>query len=252
MVDSSAGDGRKGFAREADHATGRVRDDDRDRGSRDVRRDHGRDAGETRKCQVGRPEIGEIRVPSARREVARPGWARFGRPLHADPAQRRAGHPHRPGGLPRGKALVFAKINPLGGGEWQYKGPYGPWGAAIEREGTAASADLYVEPTQEETGRAFHVELKFADGQQVEFFVDGGRADPNLRMPGAALAAQWIGQPERGSRGARAGGRPGRIVRPQDRAPGLSKSVAIDSVTVTGPGHAMGDGHNPTGTTRPK
>ena len=48
------------------------------------------------------------------------------------------------------------------------------------------SADLYIEPYQRETGRQFEVHLKLDDGQRVvALFVHGGKADPNLRAPGA-------------------------------------------------------------------
>src|SRR5262249_14438657 len=38
--------------------------------------------------------------------------------------------------------------------------------------------------------------LQFDDGSTADFWVRGGRADPNLRMPSARLAITWRGQDE--------------------------------------------------------
>ena len=37
-------------------------------------------------------------------------------------------------------------------------------------------------------GREFSAKLTFNDGSVVEVYFPGGRADPNLRMPNAAVA----------------------------------------------------------------
>src|SRR5262249_43746578 len=55
-------------------------------------------------------------------------------------------------------------------------------------------ADLYVEPARVETGRAFTIKLRYDDGTSPEFYVQGRTADPDLRMPGAALRGTWVGQ----------------------------------------------------------
>src|SRR6516162_6725832 len=60
-------------------------------------------------------------------------------------------------GLPPAKEIVFISVRPLGGGEWLYKGPHGPWGAALVRQPGSMTADLYVEPSQVERGRRIEI-----------------------------------------------------------------------------------------------
>lgn len=98
------------------------------------------------------------------------------------------------GGLPAGSTVVSGIVTALGGDEWRINGPFGPWRAELVREPGATTADLFLEPSRVETGRPFHVRLSFEDGATIELDLDGGRADPNLRMPGAALSVRWIGQ----------------------------------------------------------
>ena len=43
-------------------------------------------------------------------------------------------------GLPVGKAITFADVQGLGGGDWQYDGGWGPWSAALK--GTPGVLDI--------------------------------------------------------------------------------------------------------------
>jgi hypothetical protein len=97
-------------------------------------------------------------------------------------------------GLPPERSIVEATVVAQGGGEWQYRGRYGPWAAVIERAPRSSRAELYLEPAGVETGRAFTISLRYDDGTTAEIVVKGGRASPDLRMPGAAAAVTWIGQ----------------------------------------------------------
>ncbi|HEV3163653.1 MAG TPA: hypothetical protein VGZ22_06405 [Isosphaeraceae bacterium] len=97
-------------------------------------------------------------------------------------------------GLPPRKKIVFAVVKGLGGDEWHYNGPPQSWLAAIVREPGSSTADLFIDPCRNETGRGFHVDLRFDDDQTAEFWVQGGKADPNLRMRSAALKVRWLGQ----------------------------------------------------------
>lgn len=97
-------------------------------------------------------------------------------------------------GLPADRTIVSAALNGLGGGQWLYNGPYGPWKAALKRAPGASTADLFVEPDRAETGRAFNLVLNFDDGTTADLWFDGGKADPTLRMPSASVKVQWIGQ----------------------------------------------------------
>src|SRR5262249_54766318 len=51
-----------------------------------------------------------------------------------------------------------------------------------------------IEPYQVESGRSFSVQLIFSDQSTTSVLFQGGTADPNLRMPGQALVANWLGQ----------------------------------------------------------
>jgi hypothetical protein len=138
-------------------------------------------------------------------------------------------------GLPANRTVVFADVQGLGGGDWEYNGPFGPWAAALVRTAGSTSADLYLEPYQVETGRPFSVQFRYDDGTTDGFWVTGGTADPNLRMPDAALQVQWIGQDGHDLAG------PGPAVGPdgiQDvhlALAHLSAGVGVSSVDVIGP-----------------
>src|SRR4051812_6668388 len=97
-------------------------------------------------------------------------------------------------GLSPARTIVHAIITGHGADEWQYRAPWGPWAAVLERAPRSRRADLYVEPARVETGRPFTIKLRYDDGTTSEFYVKGRRADPNLRMPGAALKVTWVGQ----------------------------------------------------------
>jgi hypothetical protein len=97
-------------------------------------------------------------------------------------------------GLPAARTIVQATITAEGGGEWQYRGKGGAWAALIERGPRSSRADLYLEPAQVETGRAFTIRLRYDDGTMVPIVVRGRRAAPDLRMPAAALGVTWMGQ----------------------------------------------------------
>ncbi len=99
-------------------------------------------------------------------------------------------------GLPADNAVTSVNVRGLGGGEWTMNPPPGPapWAAALTRAPKSTSADLFIEPYQVENHRTFSVELDYADGTKDYLWVKGGTADPNLRMPHAALTAGWIGQ----------------------------------------------------------
>jgi len=97
-------------------------------------------------------------------------------------------------GLPANKTITRATMKGYGGSQWDYNGPYGSWKAVLERKEGSTTADFYGEPDRVETGRPFTMTLLFDDGSTLELPFPGGKADPNLRMPGKSLQAQWKGQ----------------------------------------------------------
>jgi len=151
-------------------------------------------------------------------------------------------------GLPPRREVVHAKLAGLGGDEWQYKGPPSSWLVEVERKPGSAAADLYFEPCRKETGRPFELNLKFDDGSTAGCWIDGGKADPDLRTPATALKVSWVGQ----DRNDRLG--PGPAVGPdgfQDIhlvIERLATKVEARTLAVAGPGGAKWQaGVNPEG-----
>ncbi|MDR3632246.1 MAG: hypothetical protein P4L84_00340 [Isosphaeraceae bacterium] len=96
--------------------------------------------------------------------------------------------------LPAAETITGAQVYGYGGGEWDYDGNAGHWAAALVRTPGATTADLYVEPSQVETGRSFQIVLDYGDGTSYSLYFEGGTANPSLRMPADAVQATWIGQ----------------------------------------------------------
>jgi hypothetical protein len=135
-------------------------------------------------------------------------------------------------GLPP-KRIVFASVVGEGGGEADYGGSGGHWRAKLVRASDRAeTADLYFEPYQPETGRSFSVTLRFEDGGSVAIAVKGGAADPNLRMPGAKLRAEWKGQGGRDFTGPTSAVGPDGFQDVRIALSGLSKKREIESATL--------------------
>ena len=151
-------------------------------------------------------------------------------------------------GLPARREVVHALLRGHGSGEWEFNGRYTPWTATLRRPPGSTSADLFIEPTSVETGRSFTLLLRYDDGTTAELHFQGGTADPNLRMPAAALQVRWVGQDRQDWTG------PGIAVGPdglQDvrlDLTNLSPKVEVRSITLDGPaGAAWQFGTNPEG-----
>lgn len=97
-------------------------------------------------------------------------------------------------GLPARLALTKLVVKGHGGDEWQWNGPNGPWRAHLARAEGSSTAHVYLEPSRVEKGRSFQLIFTFDDGRTTELYIDGGKADPTLRMPTARLSARWLGQ----------------------------------------------------------
>lgn len=151
-------------------------------------------------------------------------------------------------GLPPKRAIAKATVRGLGGAEWQYNGPFGPWRAHILRDPGSPNADVFIEPTQTETGRPFTIQLTFEDGGTIQFDVKGGRADSNRRMPSASLAATWVKQSKDDRVGPETAVGPDGVVDALIELNKLSPQVEITSVTIRAAGGDVWDsGVNPRG-----
>lgn len=152
------------------------------------------------------------------------------------------------GGLPPDREVVKGWVRGYGSGEWQIRGATNNYGALLVRQPRATTADVYFEPDRVETGRSFDVRLEFDDGSAGVVSIQGGKADPNLRMPGAGMAVRWVGQERADHTGT------GPAVGPdglQDARLNLSKLAGHDpvrSVLVEAPnGPRWESGSNPRG-----
>jgi hypothetical protein len=151
-------------------------------------------------------------------------------------------------GLRPGRKVVHVRVAGLGDDVWEYQGKWGPWAAALEQAPGSTRADLYFEPARLETGRPFQLKLTYDDGTVAEIALRGRRANPNLRMPGVALGATWIGQAPNDCVGAGPAVGPDGFQDARLALRGLSSVVEIKSIVVASAAGARWQfGTNPQG-----
>ncbi len=97
-------------------------------------------------------------------------------------------------GLSAKLSVESLEVRGFGGGLWSYQSLNNAWAAAFVQEPGTTEAALFIEPYQIEVGREFSVRVWYSDGSTTQVFLDGGTADPDLRMPEATAVASWIGQ----------------------------------------------------------
>lgn len=138
-------------------------------------------------------------------------------------------------GLPPDRAIAEVLVRGHGGGEWNSVAK-NQFTVLVVRPPRSASADLYIEPYQRETGREFEIKLKLDDGREATVFVPGGKADPNLRARGAGVEVRWAGQNGHDRTGAGPGVGPDGLEDVHLTVGKLSGKAEVKSVTVAGPG----------------
>jgi hypothetical protein len=98
-------------------------------------------------------------------------------------------------GLDPEREIVFVDVTTgQGGDQWQYNAQSFAWKAEVKRAKGSRSADLFLEPGHVEAPRAFHVLIRYDNGETHEQDVRGRKVSRSLRVPGAALQAKWLGQ----------------------------------------------------------
>ena len=138
-------------------------------------------------------------------------------------------------GLPANRGLAEVVIHGHGSGEWKTSNK-DRFTVLVVRAPRSTSADLYFEPYQREVGREFEIKLKLDDGQETQIIVIGGKADPDLRAPGAGIEAKWLGQDGRDHTGSGPGVGPDGFEDAHLALSRLSANAEIKAVEVTGPG----------------
>lgn len=151
-------------------------------------------------------------------------------------------------GLPKGKKVRSGLIQGLGGDEWAINGPFGPWRAEWKPRKNGNAADVYIEPGRKETGRPFTVKLTFDTGETVEFAIQGGKADPGLKVAGAVLKAAWLRRDGRDRVGPGASVGPDGFEDDRIALERLSQKADLQSVLIEAPGGSVWEsGSNPKG-----
>jgi hypothetical protein len=84
-------------------------------------------------------------------------------------------------GLRPDVSLASVVVSGLGGGIWAMNGTVDAWAAAVVQAPGGPVAHVYIQPYQQETGRPYHVEIRYSDGTTADTWIAGGWVDPSLR-----------------------------------------------------------------------
>ena len=150
-------------------------------------------------------------------------------------------------GLPLGKKIVSIAINGHGADEWRYGDKKNQFAAVLLRKSNSSTGDLFFEPFHAETGREFGIKIRFDSGELVEFYVKGGKADPSIRMPDAAMSAKWLGQSRDDYTGLGPSVGPDGYEDAVIALAKLSKKERVKSIVLEGAGTRWAFGLNPQG-----
>jgi hypothetical protein len=93
-------------------------------------------------------------------------------------------------GLPYGKTVSTIAVSGFGGGRWAWPvASAGSFAAAWKPAANGHAGAFYFQPNRTEIGRPFNMTISFSDGTSTNFWVQGGKANPNLAVKIAALSA---------------------------------------------------------------
>lgn len=94
-------------------------------------------------------------------------------------------------GLPYGKTVTGLTVSAFGGGQWAWPtAPAGSYAAYWRASANNRAGSIYFQTNRTENGRPFNVAIQFSDGTSVNFWVVGGKANPNLRVVQPQLLKQ--------------------------------------------------------------
>lgn len=149
-------------------------------------------------------------------------------------------------GLDPTRDVEFVDVTAEGGDRWQFPCQSPFWRVEVARKSRSRTADLYFEPRRAESGRAFHVLVRYKDGTVAETNLRARRADPNLIMPAEQAKARWMGQDGQDWIGAKPMVGPDGLVDAHVRLERLSVRFPIKSLTIEGPNRSVWEfGMNP-------
>ncbi len=149
--------------------------------------------------------------------------------------------------LPANDPIETIQMLGYGAGEWDLNvNSYSRYGGVLEQAPGASTADWFVDVYQNETGRPFTLTITFADNTTSVITMNGGTANANLRMPAAALTAQWLGQDGHDLTGQSVSVGPDGFQDAHLSLGHIDATTTVSSVTITDPlGDSWGAGTNP-------
>ena len=142
-------------------------------------------------------------------------------------------------GLDPKREITFVDVTTADGpgrDQWQYNAQSFAWKAEVKREKGAQTADLFLEPGHIEAPRSYHLLIRYDDGTTHEVDIVGRKVSRSLRMPGAALAAKWLGQDGHDRVGPDASVGPDGIQDVRIRLIGVSTKLPAKAMRVDGQG----------------
>ncbi len=149
-------------------------------------------------------------------------------------------------GLDPRREVESVEVTADEGGRWRSPSQDPWWRVELKRQGRSRTADLYLEPSRAETGRAYHLVVRYQGGAVGETDLRGRRADPNQMMPLESAKARWLGQDGQDWIGAKPVVGPDGLVDAHVRLERLSVRFPIQAITIEGPSRSLWEyGQNP-------
>ncbi len=141
------------------------------------------------------------------------------------------------GGLDPRREITFVDVTSDQKNEqWQYNAPSFAWKMETQAGPGARTADLFLEPGPTETPHAYHLTIRYDDGSTHQIEVRGRKANRNLRMPGAVLAARWLGQEKLDHVGPGPAAGPDGLADAHMGLAGLAARLPVKAIRIDGPG----------------
>jgi hypothetical protein len=150
-------------------------------------------------------------------------------------------------GLDPKREIVYVNVTTgPGQDQWEFNVQSFSWKAELKRAEGSRTADLFLEPGHVEAPRTYHVQIRYDDNSTHEFDVRGRKVSRSLRVPGAAVAARWMGQEGHDRVGPGPGAGPDGTRDVRIHLSGVSTKVPVRAIRVEGPGGARWEsGANP-------
>jgi hypothetical protein len=140
-------------------------------------------------------------------------------------------------GLDPEREIVYVNVTTgPGQDQWEYNVQSFSWKAELKRPKGARTADLFLEPGHVEGPRTYHILIRYDDNRTHEFDVRSRKVSRSLRVPGAAVAARWMGQDGHDRVGPGPGAGPDGTRDARIRLSGLSTKVPVKAIRVEGSG----------------